>query len=86
MFGLDLAPILVGLVIAAAVILMLAAAATGIRDGQALHDLGVEVHTLRNRYLAELRGEEIIDSVPIDGEPEAAGSIQPEPGDARRAA
>lgn len=86
MFGLELAPILVGLVIAAAVLLMLSAAATGIRDGQALHDLGIEVHSLRNRYLAELRGEEVIDAVPIDDSPAPDGSIGPDSGEARRAA
>jgi hypothetical protein len=51
------AEILVLIVVLLTALCLLNISAVGVRDGEALHDLIVETHTLRNRYLAELRGE-----------------------------
>ncbi len=68
---------LVALCILVAVVLVLHACATNIRDSEDLHRLAVRVHTLRNEYLVNLRGE----PVEFEDEPEAAtepvGSIEP---------
>lgn len=41
--------------------LILRVAAAQVQDGETLHDLTVRVHTLRNEYVAHLRGDEIIE-------------------------
>lgn len=63
-----------------AMLLALRICAAQIEDGETLHDLAVRVHTLRNEYLAQLRGDEIIE-VDVVGADHAdsgvAGAINP---------
>ena len=61
-----------------AVMLVLHACATSIADSEELHDLAVRVHTVRNEYLANLRGEPIEVAEVVD----TAGSIAPETSEA----
>ncbi|MEL6797259.1 MAG: hypothetical protein AAFO89_10620 [Planctomycetota bacterium] len=62
-----------------AVLLVLHACTTSIRDSEELHGLAVRVHTVRNEYLANLRGGavEIVADDIVEVEP--VGSIGPEP-------
>ncbi|MEO1716831.1 MAG: hypothetical protein AAFR76_06925 [Planctomycetota bacterium] len=70
---------MITLCILIAVLLVLHACATSIRDNEELHGLAVRVHTVRNEYLANLRGGavEIFEDDIVEVEP--VGSIEPEP-------
>ena len=49
------------LLVVVAALLVLRVCAAQIEDGESLHALTVRVHTLRNEYVSQLRGEEIIE-------------------------
>lgn len=65
---------LIAICILLAVVLALHACATAIADSEDLHTLTVRVHTLRNEYLASLRGE-VIEVEPVH--PDAPASTEP---------
>ncbi|MEO1534687.1 MAG: hypothetical protein AAFS11_03885 [Planctomycetota bacterium] len=80
-------PIVLLCIIIAAV-LVLHACATSIADSEELHELAVRVHTVRNEYLANLRGISIGEVEVIEDEDASgtAGRIEPATDDAAQPA
>lgn len=73
---------LTALCILAAVLLVLHACATSIADSEELHNLTVRVHTIRNEYLAHLRGDDVV----VVDETGPVASIGPDPAAEQQAA
>ncbi|MEO1583103.1 MAG: hypothetical protein AAFR96_00870 [Planctomycetota bacterium] len=66
-----------------AVVAVLYACAMQVKDATALHQLAIDVHTLRNEYLAGIRGDgpvgddgiPIVEAIDTDADPSPAGQI-----------
>lgn len=71
------------LVALGAVVAVLYACAVQVKDATALHQLAIDVHTLRNEYLAGIRGDgsvgddgiPVVEAIDTDAAPVQAGQV-----------